>query len=65
MPGLPIDPIVYLLLNFHCLMGGVAAVIAARKGYRLGLWLGLGLVGGTAALIAAIFLPPKPQKIDP
>ncbi|MGI0487238.1 hypothetical protein ACN4EK_17485 [Pantanalinema rosaneae CENA516] len=61
MPGLPIDPIVYLMLNLHCLLGGVAAVVAARKGYRLGLWLGLGLVGGTAALIAAIVLQPRQQ----
>ncbi|HEY9617504.1 MAG TPA: hypothetical protein V6C64_11715 [Microcoleaceae cyanobacterium] len=62
MPGLPIDPIAYLILNLHCLIGGVAAVVAARKGYRLGLWLVLGLIGGTAALIVAIVLQPKPKQ---
>lgn len=61
MSELPINPVLYLLFNLHCLMGGIAAVVAARKGYSLGLWLLLGLVGGTAALVVAIFIKPKEQ----
>jgi hypothetical protein len=59
MESLPIDPTLYLLLNLHCIIGGVAAAIARAKGRSLGLWLILGLIGGTAALIAALFLPKK------
>jgi uncharacterized membrane protein YedE/YeeE len=55
---LPIAPTLYLLLNFHCLMGGIAAVVAARKGRKLSTWLLLGLVGGTVALVGAIVLKP-------
>lgn len=55
----PIDPKIYFLLNLHCLLGGIAAVVAARKGYRLGRWLLIGLVGGTPALVAAIVLKAK------
>jgi hypothetical protein len=59
MENMPINPQLYLLLNLHCLIGGVAAAIARAKGRRLGVWLVLGLIGGTAALIAALFLPKK------
>jgi len=59
MSELPIDPTLYFLLNLHCLIGGIAAVVAARKGYRLGVWLIIGLIGGTAALIAAMLLKRK------
>jgi len=59
MSELPIDPTLYFLLNLHCLIGGIAAVVAARKGYRLGVWLIIGLVGGTAALVAATILKRK------
>ena len=30
-----------------------------RKGYSLGLWLILGLIGGTAALVAALLMKEK------
>lgn len=59
MPALPLDPTLYLLLNLHCLMGGLAAVVAARKGYRLERWLLWGLIGGTGALIIAVRMPQK------
>lgn len=51
MPQPPIDPTLYWLLTFHCFIGGIAATIAWRKGRNLGLWLILGLVGGTAAFL--------------
>jgi hypothetical protein len=54
MSNLPLDPTLYLLLNLHCWLGGIAAVIAWRKGRSLGLWLLLGLVCGIAAFIVAI-----------
>ncbi|MBE9166626.1 hypothetical protein IQ238_03440 [Pleurocapsales cyanobacterium LEGE 06147] len=57
--SLPIDPTPYLLLNFHCLLGGIAAVIAWRKGRSLGLWLFLGLIGGIAAFILALSIKKK------
>ena len=59
MSNLPINSTLYLLLNLHCLLGGVAAVVAARKGYRLGRWLLWGLLGGTGALIVSVVMPRK------
>lgn len=59
MSKLPIDPTLYLLLNLHCLLGGIAAVIAARKGYSLGRWLLWGLVGGTGALLVSVVMKHK------
>lgn len=59
MTDLPINPIVYLMLNLHCLIGGVAAVIARRQGRSLALWLILGLIGGTVALIAVLLMKEK------
>ena len=47
------------LLTFHCLIGVVAAVLAHRKGYSLGLWIVLGLIVRTAALIAALLMKEK------
>lgn len=63
MPAeLPVSPTVYLLLNLHCLLGGIAAVIAAQKGRSLTPWLLWGLLGGTATLVIALTL--KPQTPD-
>ncbi|WP_013321131.1 hypothetical protein [Gloeothece verrucosa] len=59
MPQPPIDPTLYWLLTFHCFIGGIAATIAWRKGRNLGLWLILGLVGGTAAFFAALLMKSK------
>jgi hypothetical protein len=55
----PIDPVLYIVLNLHCLIGGIAAAIAYRKGRRLSVWLLIGLIGGTAAFIAALTLKPR------
>jgi hypothetical protein len=57
----PIDPLLYILLNLHCLIGGIAATIAYRKGRKLTTWLVLGLIGGTVALVAALLL--KSNKV--
>ncbi len=62
MPDLPIDPALYVMLNLHCLIGGIAAVVASRKGYNLGVWLIFGLIGGTVALIYAIVSKPQNAK---
>jgi len=35
-------------------MGAIAALVAQRKGLNFCLWLILGLIGGTAALVAAL-----------
>jgi len=56
MSDLPIDPNLYLFLNLHCLLGGIAAMIAFKKGRRLGVWLILGLIGGTATLVASLLI---------
>lgn len=62
MSDLPIDPTLYLLLNLHCLLGGIGAVIAARKGRNLFFWLILGLICGIAAFITALLMKPnKPE----
>lgn len=59
MTDLPINPILYLMLNLHCLIGGIAAVIARRQGRNLGVWLIIGLIGGTFALIAVLLMKDK------
>jgi hypothetical protein len=59
MSDLPFDSTLYLLLNLHCLLGGIAAVVAARKGYSLGRWLLWGLLGGTGALIVSVTMKHK------
>jgi hypothetical protein len=56
MSNLPFNPTLYLLFNLHCLLGGMAAVVAARKGYSLGRWLIWGLFGGTGALIVSVVM---------
>ena len=62
MSELPLDTNLYILLSLHCLIGGIAAIIAQQKGYRLGTWLILGLVGGTVALIVALWMKTKEIK---
>lgn len=59
MTDLPIDPAIYLLLNIHCLIGGIGAVVAQRKGYNLVRWLLLGLLGGTITFFVALMLADK------
>jgi hypothetical protein len=46
-----------LLLLAHCLIGLVAALIAQRKGYDLGIWILWGTVGGTVALVDVLRRP--------
>ncbi|QQE66646.1 hypothetical protein GFS31_33460 [Leptolyngbya sp. BL0902] len=47
-------PLLWLPMFLHCVIGLVAAQVASRKGYDLGLWLLWGLLGGTIALIDAL-----------
>ena len=56
MSELPVNLTLYWLLNLHCFLGGIAAVIAHRKGYRLIPWLFWGLLGGTFTLVVALYL---------
>jgi hypothetical protein len=55
----PITPAIVLML-LHCTVGLVAAQIAYRKGYDLGLWMLWGAIGGTAALVDALRRPQRP-----
>ncbi len=55
----PIDPLLYALLNLHCFLGGIAAIVAYRKGRKLSVWLPLGLIGGPIALVAALTMKSK------
>ncbi|MDC0835574.1 hypothetical protein CKA32_005217 [Geitlerinema sp. FC II] len=43
----------------HCIVGTAAAVVATRKGYALGWWLTIGLIGGTPSLVVAVLMQPK------
>lgn len=55
MLNLPIEPgNLYLLLGLHSIIGVTAAIIAQKKGLNFPLWLILGLIGGTVALVAAL-----------
>lgn len=51
--------LVLLLLFLHCLMGGVAALVARQKGYNYSRWLMIGLIGGTPAFAIALWLKPQ------
>jgi len=52
----------FLLLFFwHCLIGGIATVIAINKGYPRLNWLIFGLLGGTFTFFIALFLKKKPK----
>ncbi|HAZ49625.1 MAG TPA: hypothetical protein DDW76_05685 [Cyanobacteria bacterium UBA11369] len=59
MSDLPIESTIYLMLSLHCVIGAIAAIIAQNKGRSLNLWLPLGLVVGTPALIVALLIKPK------
>lgn len=50
-------PLIIFLGVLHCAVGTAAGLIAKRKGRSFPLWLGLGWIGGTLALIAALLLP--------
>lgn len=52
-------PLAYLPMFLHCIMGLIAAQVAQRKGYDLGLWIVWGSVGGTVALIDALRRPQR------
>lgn len=43
----------------HCIIGLVAAQVAFRKGYDLGLWILWGTLGGTIALLDALRRPDR------
>jgi hypothetical protein len=59
MSDIPIAPTLYLLLNVHCFLGGIGAVIAWRKGRNLAFWLLLGLIGGFAPFLASLIMKSK------
>jgi Na+-transporting NADH:ubiquinone oxidoreductase subunit NqrE len=47
------------LSALHCAIGLAAALVAQRRGLPFRKWLVIGLIGGTAALIAACFWQPR------
>ena len=49
----------YLLLGLHGIIGITAAMIARKKGLNFQLWLILGLIGGTVALVAVLLKPDR------
>lgn len=59
MSNLSVDPALYSLLFFHCLIGGIAALVAKQKGYNFWLWLTLGFIGGTFAFVGIIVMNNK------
>lgn len=51
------DPnLVFYLILLHCLIGLTAAIVADSKGYSFLIWLGIGAIAGTFALIASLTL---------
>jgi uncharacterized membrane protein YoaK (UPF0700 family) len=53
---LPSLPILCGAGILHFTIGAMAATIAHRKGRKLSLWLPIGLIVGTPALVAAVLL---------
>jgi hypothetical protein len=51
----------FFLFFFHCLIGGIATLVAVNKGYQRGNWLILGLLGGTLTFFIALSLEKKPK----
>ena len=64
MLNISIDPAIYPLLFFHCLMGGIAALVAKQKGYNYWLWLILGFIGGTFTFIGIIVMKDKEKESE-
>ncbi|MBR8827379.1 MAG: hypothetical protein DSM107014_05650 [Gomphosphaeria aponina SAG 52.96 = DSM 107014] len=54
---------VYFPMLLHCLIGTAAAIIAQQKGQNFILWIILGLIGGTPAIIVSLFMKRKEEKI--
>lgn len=59
MVDLSVQPLIYIMLVLHCVIGVGAAILAQRKGFDYGVWLVWGLVGGTAALVHAAIAKPR------
>ena len=64
MLSLSTDPAFYSLLFFHCLIGGIGALVAKQKGYNYWLWLLIGFIGGTFAFMGIIFMKDKNKEAD-
>lgn len=62
MSNISIDPVIYPLLFFHCLIGGIAALIARQKGYNYWLWLSWGFIGGTFTFIMILAMKDKTKE---
>jgi|GEM_PF-1078901 hypothetical protein len=50
-----------LLLTLHTLIGTAGALVAWGKGRSLPLWLLIGVLAGTPALLVALILKPQPR----
>jgi hypothetical protein len=59
MVNLLLDDKVYLLAILHFAIGTVAGIVAWRKGYSLSRWLLFGAIGGTFALVTALWMKPE------
>jgi hypothetical protein len=53
---LPLLPAIATAATLHCLMGSIAAIVAHRKGRKLSVWVPVGLVAGTPALVVALLI---------
>ncbi len=51
-----------LLLTLHLLIGVIGALVAAYKGRDLRLWLLIGPVCGTPALLVALIMKQQPRQ---
>jgi predicted Co/Zn/Cd cation transporter (cation efflux family) len=60
MTDLPFNDTLYVILCLHCLIGAIGSLVAQQKGYPFGKWMVIGLIGGTAAFIYALWM----KKMD-
>ncbi len=54
--GRPASVVLLIAGTIHLTIGAIAANVAVRKGRNRSLWLPMGLIMGTPALIIALFM---------
>ena len=64
MPAwIELDPdLLWIPATLHCIIGLGAAAVAKRRGFPARKWLFWGLIGGTVALVSALWMTPPGER---